>query len=126
MDIRDEGARSFARVFEQLADGDLHAEASDALHKLTKLLRALAKERESQACGRITIVLDIEIDKKGMAEIEGSITVKEPKPPKRRGILYTTAGGNLTAEDPRQKKLPLREVPNDSNAPREAGAREVK
>lgn len=108
---RSEGARSFSHLIATVGDGDLHADLSDAMNRLTRILKATAQERDSSASGRIVLTLDIEVDKKGVAEVEGSYTVKEPRA-RRHTVraLYVTAGGNLTAEDPRQQKLPMRSI----------------
>jgi hypothetical protein len=39
------------------------------------------------------------------------VAVKEPEAARERTVFWTTPSGNLTVENPRQTKLPLREVP---------------
>jgi hypothetical protein len=104
-----EGPRSFAVFVRQLADGDAEREASEALHEL---LESLRKEAEAQgaAKGILTLKFALTVDAMNQVEIAYDISTKEPTPLRPKAHLWITKGGNIVFENPRQQKLPLREV----------------
>lgn len=101
--------RSFARFLEQLADGETHAEASDKLHELARELEDAAEQRGS-ASGTLTLKITLSTSGKGMMDVRGAVETKAPKNPSAKGVFWLDDRGNLVTENPRQAKLPLREV----------------
>ena len=110
-----EGPRSFARVIAELNHGSFEAEMAGELHQL---LDRLAKEagNRGKAKGKIGITLAIEVAANGVVTITSDKKIVEPKVERGQSIFWLTRGGNLTNQDPKQTKLPLREV----EAPRAA------
>lgn len=106
----DEGARSIALLLQGIGEGTFHAEASEALHELNQKLAAHAYDN-AKAKGTLTITLSIEIDREGVVTIDPDCKTKAPKPLRKRGRYWLTAGNNLSPENPKQQKLPLSEVP---------------
>lgn len=106
----DEGARSFAVLLQNLGEGTFHAEASEVLHELCKKLQDHAVDF-GKAKGTLTVTLAVEIDREGVVTVDPDVKTKAPKPARKRGRYWLTAGGNLSPENPKQQKLPLREVP---------------
>jgi hypothetical protein len=49
-----------------------------------------------------------------------AVAVKEPPQRNKASSFWVTKGGNLTVENPRQTKLPLKEVPRAQEDVREA------
>lgn len=114
-----EGARSFTRALEMVSDGDLVREASNALRDLLLVMQHEAKETSADAKGELVLKLKIEVEPSGIATITPDIKVKEPVPKRAKGHLWLTKGGNLTPHNPRQQKLPLREVGGEERETRE-------
>lgn len=106
------GPRGFGVLLSQIGDGDLQAELSGALHRLNMLLAEHADSHD-KATGYLTLKLKITHESNGLVSIDGDVAVKEPKPVRARSVFWTDKTGNLTIENPRQQKLPLREVPTD-------------
>lgn len=106
---KDEGSRSFAHTLQQLGDGTFHAECSEKFHAFLKTLSSHADD-VSKAKGTFTITLGVLVED-NVVTIDPDLKVKEPKPLRRRGRFWLTAGHNLTPENPKQQKLPLTEVP---------------
>lgn len=117
---QEEGARSFTRALEMVADGALVSEGSDALQQLVAKLQDEALDTNGDAKGELTLKLKINVEPNGIASIVYDLKTKEPTPKRPKGHLWVTKGGNLTPHNPRQQKLPLREVGGE-----ERGAREV-
>jgi hypothetical protein len=105
----DGNERSFSKLLEGLGEGAFHAETSETLHKLTETLFRHAVDF-SKAKGTLTMTLSIEVDRDGVVSIDPDVKTKAPKPARTKGRYWLTATGDLARENPRQQKLPLREV----------------
>lgn len=116
----EEGARSFTRQLEMIADGDLVFDASAELNKLLRDLAAEARVRHGAVTGTFTLKLNFTVEPHGPVEIKPAITTKAADRRLAKGLLWLTPGANLTAANPRQQTLPLREVPK-GKAPRDVG-----
>lgn len=125
----EEGARSYARTVEMLADGSAQIEMSEELHGLLMALGEEAKARSSKVKGSMTVTLDLSVEPTGIVGVDYSIKTKKPDPRRPGSVLWLTKGGNLSPQNPRQQNLPLREVGGSNEGParevRDAGAREV-
>lgn len=116
-----EGPRGFAVMLQQVHDGELHGELSTELQKLVSKLGDHSTKFQKPAKGAITLTLNITAVG-ATVEVVGDVKVKAPKVPRSRSIFWSTSGGNLSVENPRQTKLPLREVPVVNDNPRDVGA----
>lgn len=114
--LDDEGPRAFARVIEQLGEGDAHMELSEAMHELVKACITHARATRDVARGKLQLTLSVAVEHKGVAGITYDVKVTEPKPRRSGGVFWVTKGGNLTVENPRQTKLPLKEVGGPDSA----------
>ena len=109
----DEGARGFGVFIASIGEGQLHAELSETLREAVKSLEAHALDF-GRAKGEMNLKLKISIDREGgMVVVAPEVTTKIPKPARRAGVFWIDKTGNLIAENPRNKQLPLRAV----NAP---------
>lgn len=107
-----EAPRGFAVLVQQIEDGDLHAEISAAIQALNGKLDDYVRAYESTAKGEITIKLAFTAHPNGTVGVHGTVTSKAPPRKKRGSVFWLTKGNNLSPENPRQTKLPLREVPS--------------
>jgi len=124
-----EGPRNFAALLAHLDDGGVHEELGEAVQKLTNDLTSLVETMGADAKGSITIVLSLAARRNGTVDVGAEVKVKTPKPKRANTLFWPTKSGNLSPENPRQGKLPLREVapsakPIALDAPARAG-REV-
>lgn len=106
----EEGPRGFAVLVQQLSDGDCHAEASLALHKLGKALLREAHAQRRPVKGELTLKLSLACDARGVVSVAYDVKRKEPAPARPTATLWLTDQGNLSVDNPRQTKLGLREV----------------
>jgi hypothetical protein len=114
---KDEGPRSFAVFLRQIAGGDAEMEASAELQELIRNIRAQAAYNRKAIAGKFTIDLKIACDETGAATIGYEIKTKAPKPKTAPSIFWVTKSGNLTASNPRQMTLGVREVPATPDVP---------
>lgn len=121
-----EGARSFTRALEMIADGDLVFDASAELHELLEALRKEALERRREVTGTFTLKLGFRVEPGGVVEVRPAIQTKRADRKLARGLLYLTAGANLTPENPRQQRLALHEVEMDDDDAHDVGENSAK
>lgn len=117
----DEGARSFAVALQAIDEGCLHAEASEELQKLVVHLQDHAIRYGRDAKGELVLKIGVAVSASGLALVAGEVVTKTPKRAKRGSAFWLTAGGNLTPENPKQQKLPLRDVNGNRGPVREVG-----
>lgn len=106
----DEGPRSFSTLLGQLADGEAERDLSEQLLELTKKIQDEALARGDEAKGSLSLKIVITADHKGVATVTYTVDVKHPKRKTSAALYWLTKAGNLTPENPRQTKLPLRDV----------------
>ncbi len=117
---RHESPRPFSQVLLEIGDGSCHAEMSRELHQLLATMQDLAVSQSGGVKGEFVLRLRIAIDEVGQVIVKHEILRKDPKPTRRASVFFLNRKGNLTLDNPRQQKLPLREVPRDAEPPREA------
>lgn len=120
--MQNEGPRSFARMIEEVSDGELQSDAANATHKLLQSLYEMARETNTVASGKLTMTLDFTVDAKRNVEIVGNVAVKSPSAPKRTANYWLTQGANVSFDPPERQRGPVREVAGNNNAPREVAA----
>lgn len=118
-EAENEGARSFTRALEMVADGRLATEASQALNEHLSKLAAIADDRCDTAKGELTLKLKLAVEPTGAVSIVYELKTKEPTPIRPKGHLWLTPGNNLTPHNPRQQALPLHEVKSDAGPARD-------
>lgn len=107
---RKEGPHAFNRFLAMLGDGAAHAEVSAHLHELGIALEREADAQQKKVAGELTLKISLTCEPNGVVGANYEIKRKEPAPRRPGSIFWLTKGGNLTPENPRQQKLPLREV----------------
>lgn len=101
--------RSFGQVLQSLEDGQLVDDLSIAIRDLNAKLQRQA-EAQGKAKGELVLKIKLQADAGGTVQVDGEIVTKEPKPARARSVMWLTKDGNLSADNPRQTKLPLREI----------------
>ena len=105
-----EPPRGFAVLLQQIDDGALHSEVSEALHTLNGQLAEYVSDYRQTAKGELVIRLSLAAHEDGTVKVLGEVKTKAPKKKQRGQLFWMTKGNNLSPESPRQTKLPLREV----------------
>jgi hypothetical protein len=119
---KDEGARSFSVLLASLEDGALHGDLSQELLDLNRKLVNHA-EHYGKSKGKLTLTLQLSCERGGMVRVDSEVAVKPPKALRAPSMRWITNQCNLTAKNPRQLELGVREVP-PPKAPREVPAEE--
>lgn len=124
---KEEGPRSFARIIEQLNEGDAHRDLSDELHKLVLKLQDEAYARDAEVKGELTFKLVLKAGPHGRVSTLYEVKSKAPPRKTSAGMMFLTKGGNLSVENERQVALPgiravapAREVGTDTAPAKEA------
>ncbi len=106
-----EGARDFAVFLRHIDDGILHTDASRELQALAAKLYEFSQTYGGVAKGALILTVNLSALENGTVDVIADVKVKEPKPKRARSVFWMTKGNNLSPDNPRQQKLPLREVP---------------
>lgn len=99
-------SRPFMDFLREHRNGSTHDELSDALQSLVAAVTAEGK------AGSLTLTIGVKPMGRdsGALEVGAGITVKAPKSQPGVSIFFPTPDNNLLREDPRQKRLELREI----------------
>jgi hypothetical protein len=100
--------KPFAEWLYEQRRGATHDELSEALNKVT------ASVVEHNKVGEILLRVKIKPGGDGMVIVEDEIKSKTPEPGRAANIYFVDDNANLQREDPRQTRLPLREVGNEN------------
>ena len=102
---------SFTDLIDELDMGQCSAECSRALREVIARNAEIAGEN-GKASGTLTITLTFATaGQSGQTDIGYSVSGKPAARPTAKTVLYATAKGGLTAQDPRQKKFQWAEKP---------------
>jgi hypothetical protein len=103
-DEKKRDVRPFVEFLHEQRRGATHVELSEALNKVTEAVVEHGK------VGSITLTVKVKPGGDGMVIVEDEIKAKAPEPGRAANIYYVDDDANLQREDPRQQRLPLREV----------------
>ncbi len=96
----------FSHTLNLLRGGEAQAELSE---RLDELIQACA---DTGKPGTLALTLKVKPNgKSGQYVLTDQIAAKTPQYPRADTLLFEDADGNLTREDPRQKKLELKSAP---------------
>lgn len=96
--------KPFSDIINSLRYGHLSEELTRQLHQLTLDCQAAGRP------GTLTLNITLKPGKAGQMEVVDDVKVKPPKPERGTSLMFATDDGALVREDPRQKKLDLRQV----------------
>lgn len=116
-----EGPRGFSPLLQHVDDGDLHDELSRELQRIAQVCRDHARRFQRPAKGTLTLTLTLTAAGDTVG-VRGEVKTKEPKATRAGSVFWMTPAGNLTVENPRQQKLPLREVPASTTRTKDLSA----
>lgn len=127
--MADKGTWNFARLLAMLDgvtddgdEGEFAAELSEEMQMLIEALHKRAVAGAKTVKGTLSITLDVKVASNGMLNIEPNVQGKLPRKTRKDTPFWLGKHG-LTQENPRQQKLPLREVGGGTRDIREPGER---
>lgn len=112
-------SNSFLTTLQAMPGGDILPDLSAALQEVTRAVR------EHSQKGKLTLDIIVSPAGRGVGDtviVAGEITVKLPKPERRKGIFFTTEEGELRRDNPNQPQLKLTVVPGAGPEEATAGA----
>ncbi|SMO63914.1 hypothetical protein [Paracoccus laeviglucosivorans] len=93
-----------------LADGGEYLpDLMDRIEANNVALRQHALDYGSDAKGKITITIDLKINRIGQLEMVVDDKIVEPKSPKRKAHAWMNGSGEITAHNPAQARMDFRE-----------------
>lgn len=107
--------RSITDTLRLLQGGLFLDQCSEQLAELVKGVDETGK------AGKLTITLDLK-KSSGAIEITAKVTNKTPEPKPDTDLLWPTVEGNLSLQNPHQRNLDLRQVPESKREVRNADA----
>lgn len=102
------GGRSFTLFLQEVEDGRLHGDLSEALRDLVAQLHDASGQR-GKSSGTLGVTFTLKLDG-GVIEVAADYKVKAPKLARGRSVFWATPENNLTRRNPAQPDLPLRDV----------------
>ena len=97
-------SRPFIDVLAELEAGRTSEDLTSGLTELTSQVMAVRKG------GDMTLKIHVTPNGETSVEIRATIKINAPEPARERTIMFADEFGGLRRENPRQHKLPLREV----------------
>lgn len=114
-----EGARSFTRFMDLLDDGRAVPIISQQMQKLLVELKEQAEKNRTDKRGMLSLKLAFEVNEVGQVDVVYQVDTKAPSEKYGRSVYWLTEGANVTADNPKQQRLPLRDVPQPKYADNE-------
>lgn len=91
--------------------GDLVPVMDYAGEKLSELVSAIESHNKA---GVLTMKISVKPSTAGALAVKAEVAIKKPVGAPPEALLWATPEGNLVADDPRQKKLELKAVPEQT------------
>lgn len=110
MSKKEEGPRCFVEFLRNVGYGDALRDLSDELHTLNNAMQDQALALNKRVTGELTLKLKFSQDERGVAGVAYEVVRKDPKKKTSESVFFVTKGGNLQIENPRQQKMPFRDV----------------
>lgn len=114
-----------AALLRSMEDGTFINAFGGEVRNAIKSLRRTADKKGGKAKGKVTLVLDLAVDAKGVLESEGGITVKLPKPTRQRSIHWTDEEGDILNRRA-ERQLELRVHEGSAPVAESQGAKEAR
>ncbi len=91
-------------------EGDLIPVMDLAGAKFSELIKSVA---DNNKAGTLTMKIAIKPSTAGTLAVKAEVAIVKPKGMPAESLLWPTPEGNLMAEDPRQMKLEIKQVPTE-------------
>ena len=92
-------------------DGEIMQLLDLASEKLAELVNAITNTGKA---GSLTMKIELKPSTAGALAVRGDVKIKKPQRMPREALLWATPDGNLMADDPRQIKMELKTVPEQT------------
>lgn len=96
--------RSFGSFIAGLEDGELHHELTESLAKLNEALNQYVLDHGGTPAAKLSLAIGVTLVD-GQFEVRAKMKLDLPLAPRRRTILWGTAGNRFSQRNPRQADL---------------------
>mgnify|MGYP000906929992 FL=1 len=96
--------KPFTDFLREVEDGYLNRDLTNEINKV------IAAVRETRKAGKLKLVLEFTPTGKGAISVDADYDATVPEHDRPSTTFFTDSDGQLVRDDPRQPKLPLREV----------------
>lgn len=100
---------SFSSFVQNLDDGGLHHDLTDALTEVVAKLNDARQAGDSKPKAELSIKLKFALDGQTI-DVTGDFQTKLPKVKRERSVFWTTAKNRLSRSNPKQQSLPFKSV----------------
>lgn len=102
--------RSLDQLLSLADNGDYLPDLIERIQANTVEMRQFAQDFGAAAKGKITLTIDMKMDRFGQIEMAIEDKVVGPKPPKRKAIGWVTGDGAITTHNPAQTRMEIRDA----------------
>lgn len=97
-------ARSFAQFIQQIEEGGLHADLTEALQRIARECSDHANNYGDKAQAKLTLKLNFKLEN-GVFQIAGDFDTDLPKARRMKTIMWASAENYFTPSNPRQLQM---------------------
>lgn len=91
-------------------DGQYQPDLMSRIEATLVEARQMTLDTGAAAKARIALTIDLKIDRFGQIELTIEDKITTPKPPKRKGVAWSTTQGGMTAQNPAQTRMEVRDI----------------
>lgn len=102
--------RGFDQILSLIDNGDYLPQLLAAIEALNIEMKDFSQTFNCKSKGSITLKLDLTNDRFGAVEMTATHQIKVPKMPAAKAILWTTSDGSMSANNPNQRRMEIRDV----------------
>lgn len=112
MDIPVPQLRSLDQMLSLADNGDYLPDLLSRIEANNIEMRQFAADFASAAKGKITLTIDLKLDRFGQLEMVIEDKITGPKPPKHKAVAWMTGSGAVTTHNPAQSRMEIRDTGN--------------
>ncbi|RJE84008.1 hypothetical protein [Paracoccus onubensis] len=102
--------RSLDQLLSLADNGDYLPDLLERIEANNIEMRQFSQDFSTAAKGKITITIDMKLDRFGQIEMAIEDRIVGPKPPKHRAVGWITGSGALTTHNPAQSRMEIRDA----------------
>lgn len=102
--------RSIDQMLSLADNGDYLPDLLDRIQANSVEMRQFASDFAAAAKGKITITIDMKLDRFGQMELVIEDKIVGPKPPKHKAVGWVTGDGSITTHNPAQTRMEIRDA----------------
>ncbi|RNF34066.1 hypothetical protein [Paracoccus saliphilus] len=102
--------RSLDQILSLADNGDYLPDLQERIEANNIEMRQFANDFSASAKAKITLTIDMKLDRFGQLELTVDDKIVGPKPPKHKAVAWMTGGGAITTHNPAQSRMEIRDA----------------